>query len=344
MEPPAGGVKGMGTPMKQPYDWNRRPLGAPLPRRNVRKTAMPRRKEEALPERTGVRIIVGCVVAALLIPIGVMLALRAGRQESVTRRPDSWDWQAAEADRLTEVVEPVIEAPPPVPPPATSRPAVAVLPPPEPSPPAKEAPARVAAVTKKAPKAPKKIQEPEPPAAPPGENRLCTLELSGTLGGAELDPEDAQTWARLSYFLRSEARRPHLLVYPDGSIPVSTPAAADGDSAPTGDDELSAEGEPAYRLVVSASAQKGAGVTFYGQRLSDTYRASVSCRIEKMGEGDTWRVIKSVTATESMNTKDSGAGALTILRRVYDACLEKLVKQLAGEPPFAAALTSTRSR
>ena len=41
----------------------------------------------------------------------------------------------------------------------------------------------------------------------------------------------------------------------------------------------SAEGEPAYRLVVSASAQKGAGVTFYGQRLSDTYRASVSCRI-----------------------------------------------------------------
>jgi hypothetical protein len=301
-------------------------------------------------------------VATILVPVVAIQVVRAGKEEGVKRRPESSRWQAADGD-LTVSVEPVelapdpiVDSPPEVEPPpapiqatANSLPAVearAITPLPEPgSPPDKNAGAKVAVHPKKASGAHKKAAPAEPvTVVASGENRLFTLELSGTLGGEELDPEDSQTWARLSYFLREEARRPHFLVYPDGSIPLSVPAAPDGKARRTGprvEVPEPAEGEqPAYRLVVAASAGKGAGVTFYGQRLASTYRARVSCRIEKRGDGETWKLVRHLTADESINTDGSGAKAGALVRRVYDACFQKLLGQLASQPPFAAAITT----
>lgn len=333
--------------MKKPYDWNRRPLGAPLPRGNVRRGALPPREPGAPPpDRTAVRIILVCVVVALAIPIAASFAFRgSARDPKGARNPETAPnagrraaWGPTPGVAVVEPLEGTPEAPV----------EVAVIPPPadlaapEHPPHPKESAAPPAAAGVK--KAPRKGSAPDK-AKPAGrngsgENRLFTLELSGTLGEEELDPGDSQTWARLSYFLRKEARSPHFLVYPDGSIPVSVPQGRESEAAPASSLDGSAEPEgdtdaPAYRLVIEAAAKEGAGVTFYRQRLGRTFRSWVSCRIEKRA-GDELKVLGQVSAEESTTlSRDSGSEPATLLRQVYDASIQKLLKQLAGQPPFA---------
>ena len=179
------------------------------------------------------------------------------------------------------------------------------------------------------------------PAKTDGENRYFTLELSGSIGGAELDPEDSQTWARLSYFVRQEARRPHFLVYPDGSMPSSAPVAVNGKPAPgrPAGEDVEPGGDPAepeYRLVIHASASQGEGVTFLRQRLASTYRCQVKCRIDRRA-GDSWKALASATASESINPQTTDATSEVYLRRVFDATIEKLTQQLGSQAPFGAA-------
>ena len=327
---------------QRPYDWNRRPLGASLPRGGN----SPRRRQEPRPSpppdrRVG--IIIGCVLAALGVAIGASFLAR-GSPDSPRGFPrvaeEPWDpipgitTVAPNEGTPDTPVEVAV-----VPPPADLSPTVST--PVSPSPEVKSAPPPPEIVTTTVVKK-TKARKPAPKARPTGEggeNKFFTLELSGTLGGEELDPEDSQTWARISYFLRSEARSPHYLVYPDGSIPVSSPQRKEGktESLSSATEEEEPEGDtstPTYRLVIDASASEGGGVTFYRQKLGRSFRSRVSCRIEKR-TGDEFKLIGQLSADESTTlSKDSSAEASTVLRSAYDLAIEKLLKQLGGQRPF----------
>jgi hypothetical protein len=321
-------------PPKRPYDWNQRPLGAPLPRGTLRR---PRPEPRPSPpaDRT-VWIILACVPVALAISVVAVLALRGTGEEPKSARSPDEPWEAPE---IAAWVEPEPAAPTPAvearstPSPAAARPAGGPATPEvlSPAAPAAEAPPKKATKARKPAKA--------KPAAPKdaGENRLVTLVLSGALEDRELDPDDPQTWARLSYFLREEVRSPHFLVYPDGSIPLSMPQQAAGKAPPAprvAVPDPDPDAEPTYRLVIEASAGEGAGVTFYRQRLGRTFRSQVSCRIEKK-VGDEFKVLGQAAADESTSlAKDSVADPGASTRQAYDAAIEKLLRQLAGQLPF----------
>jgi len=270
----------------------------------------------------------------------------------VVVKMDDGGWESAE-DHLLEIEQGIASVPdlPPIPEPSVTNGAVAAapaslppaethaLPAPERTPSVVAAPAPDKLFTKK------RQSREEVNAAKPrktdGENRYFTLELSGSLGGAELDPDDSQTWARVAYFVREEARRPHFLVYPDGSVPASAPVAVNGKPVarrPAGEEiEPGGDpGDPAYRLVITASASQGQGVTFLRQRLASSYRCQVGCRVYRR-VGDSWKIVASVSAEESTNPQTLDATPAEYLRRVYDATIQKLVGQLADQPPFKAA-------
>ena len=341
----------------QHYDRNHRPRRvdprlAPggRPRRALRE-----KSAEASPvDRTGVRLLIACVVLVVAVPVGIHFALR-GPKERVVVKKDDGGWESAE-DHLLEIEQGIAPVPaiPPIAEPSVTNGAVAAAPASLTPAEAHEPPAperTVAAATVPAPDKvfKKKRQSREEVKAAKakktdGENRYFTLELSGSLGGAQLDPEDSQTWARVSYFVRQEARRPHFLVYPDGSVPVSAPV--NGKSAPgrPAGEEVEPGGdpeEPAYRLVITASASQGQGVTFMRQRLASTFRCQVGCRVYRR-VGDSWKILASVSTQESINPQTLDATPAAYLRRVYDATIQKLVGQLADQPPFKAAPQAQR--
>jgi len=94
--------------------------------------------------------------------------------------------------------------------------------------------------------------------------------------------------------------------------------------------------EPAYRLVITATASQGQGVTFMRQQLASTYRCQVGCRVYRR-VGDSWKILASVSAQESINPQTADATPSAYMRRVYDATIQKLVGQLADQTPFKTA-------
>lgn len=169
--------------------------------------------------------------------------------------------------------------------------------------------------------------------APGEENRLFTLVLSGRLGEQPLDPNDPQTWARLSYFLREEAPVRSYLVYPNGSIPVSMPAvpsasakqrkpAAD-DPGPVGDPTA-----PTYRLVIQSTAQSQGSVTFYGKEIGSKYGCKILCRVEKRN-GEQFNILEQAIVEEGVTpTKGAVIDSATLVRRLHDSAIDKLTKRL----------------
>jgi hypothetical protein len=179
------------------------------------------------------------------------------------------------------------------------------------------------------------------PDAPAGENPFFTLELSGNLGGTSLDPQDPQTWARLSYFLHDEAPSRFYLVYPNGSIPRALPRAGGVASARKNEVKETPAGDtskPTYRLVISATSGAGGPVTFYGKVIGSKYNCTIHCRVEKR-QGADFALVQE-TSVEESSTPAKGNGpsedVATYPRRVYDVALDKLARQLQGLAVFRA--------
>jgi hypothetical protein len=179
------------------------------------------------------------------------------------------------------------------------------------------------------------------PGAAKSDSNLFTLYLDGTLGTGKLDRNDAQTWARLSYFLSEESLRRYFLVYPGGAMPQSQPlpsatplkqekkAPAAARPGPTGDPVA-----PRYRLAVWPASKSEGAITFYGTKMASKYRCTIACAIEVL-EGKAFREIDRLSVSEEWTPGTSDrTPESTALRKVYDVCLEKLVKELARRSIF----------
>ncbi len=186
--------------------------------------------------------------------------------------------------------------------------------------------------------------------APPEENRFFTLELSGSVGDAPLDPNDTQTWARLSYFLREESPSRFYLVYPNGTIPLAVkgghagpngtlakgaPAKKTEETAPpTGDTS-----RPTHRLVLRSTSKSTGKVTFYGRELASKYNCSISCRVEKRKAPDEdFALLQEVSVEEALTpAKDSQDDGASYVRKLYDVAVDKLLQKLGTVAPFRKA-------
>ena len=155
-----------------------------------------------------------------------------------------------------------------------------------------------------------------------GPERLFTLLVLGSLGGQTLGREDAQTWARMGYFLQVQAPRRFFLVQPSGDIKVILPKGFKGDFPAT----PTANGTPDFRLVLRASARQGQNLRFYGKKLAGSYRCTIQCTIEQHN-GEEYKVVGGERVTEEF-TPTRKIDQATILRTAYDMALQKLANKL----------------
>lgn len=151
------------------------------------------------------------------------------------------------------------------------------------------------------------------PAAPTINNRF-SMTLSGKLGNQDLDPNDSQTWARLSYALQSEAKQSHGLV-------------RDGNAAATG-----GPNQPTYRLNVEAQSTKESGITFYGKQIGSRYRCQITATIQKL-QGSDYAYLDSAAHVEEYTPTQDNDTEEKILRKVYDVALDRFAKELVKSRP-----------
>ena len=164
----------------------------------------------------------------------------------------------------------------------------------------------------------------------PGENRLFTLSLSGTIGGEPIPPNDLQTWARVGYFLQ-QSRGGFRLVFPSGSIPLILKKGANGKL--TTREGPSSEGNsssPAYRIVLEANARTGGAVKIYGGILAGSYSCKIKCSLERRQE-DGWKSFRRFSVSESI-TKQATSSKYRGM--VYEEAVKKLVRELRRVPLF----------
>ena len=175
-----------------------------------------------------------------------------------------------------------------------------------------------------------------------GPNRLFTISLGGRIGTEALGSEDAQTWARLGYFMQHEASQPHALVFPSGNVPVIGRRKKDGTTEFV-KGKVPVQGDPSnptYRLRMEADSSASGGIGFYGGSMGGKYVCKIFCAVEKL-EGDDYVVIDQFTVGETHVQARSKVGEAPpskqqLLRRIYDVTLDKLAKRLRSVRPFKA--------
>ena len=169
-------------------------------------------------------------------------------------------------------------------------------------------------------------------------DELFTLMLMGSLGGAPIPRDDAQTWARLAYFFQIQAARPFYLVQPDGNIATVRPKGYDGalPSVPV------ATEAPGFRLVLRASASQRRGLTFYGKQVASNYVCTIQCSIEQR-RGDEYHAIDQLTVSEEF-TPARKVASNEMMRTAYDMALQKLTAGLLRRELFQASQIPHRSR
>ncbi len=175
-------------------------------------------------------------------------------------------------------------------------------------------------------------------AGKPRSDRLFSMVLDGRIAGVRIDPDDAQTWARVCYFLQQEAASPRFLLYPTGKVPIAKRSDAGGrvTGAPLDVKRPNARYvDPGWRLTLTVTAAVSGGVEFYGEQLGRSFDANIACSIERYeNEDEGFTTVKRFRIRDGVTRSDGSESDAKLVRAVYEAALEKLAERLAALEPF----------
>ena len=171
----------------------------------------------------------------------------------------------------------------------------------------------------------RRLDEARSGGAPP----VLEMALRGSIDGKPLDPADAFTVSRLTFFFQ-EVSRPRFSVLPP--LPATGRGGKPG-TKPAGKNPAAGGPAPEYRAELVANVQ-AEDLTFFGTQVLRTFRAKVGLRLVRLADK---KVVDGLEVVE--DEAGDAPDREELCRRAYNRGVEALVKELKKLRTFGGLLT-----